>query len=97
MVLVQFCTILPAVGMLVCVSVCPFPSAPAVSAAAGALLSACSAHPEGRTETQPGCGHQPASLHHGWVLLKHTTEQSLSYIYLHKELKNFRACFSPCV
>lgn len=79
MVLLQFCNILPAVGMLVCVSVCPFPSAPAASATVGALLSAYSAHPAGRIETQPGCGHQPASLHHCWALLKHTTEQNLSY------------------
>lgn len=79
MELVPFCNIVPAVGMLVCASVCPFPSAPAGSAGVGALLSACSSHPAGHTETQPGCGHPPASLHHRWALLKHTAEQNLSY------------------
>lgn len=75
----QFGNILPAVGTLVCVSVCPVPSAPAASAGVGALLSACSSRPAGRTETRPDCGPPPVSLHHCWALLKHTAEQNLSY------------------
>lgn len=59
----------PAVERPVFGSVCLFPSAPAVSAADGVLLSAYSSHPAGHTETPPACGPQCVSLHHCYTHL----------------------------
>lgn len=63
------CTIIPAVERPVYESVCLCPSAPAVSAADGVLLSAYSSHSADHTETQPACAPQLVSLHHCWTHL----------------------------
>lgn len=67
---------LPAVERPVYESVCPFPSAPAVSAADGVLLSAYSSRPADRTETQPDGEHQLVSLHHCWTHLGDINKQN---------------------
>lgn len=71
------CSIIPAVERPGCESVCLFPSAPAVSAADGVLLSACSSHPADRTKTPPACGPQPVSLRHCWIHLGDINKKNL--------------------